>query len=150
MKEKAVGMFSGAVAGLILGGLWSIWFPLNKRLWTSSYVLFAAGWTLLILSICYFAIEIKKYDGAWTYPWRVFGANAIFAYALAELLSIVVDIIPVGSNGHMIGLKGFIYAKVFVPIGNPPLSSLLYSLSYLLVCFVPCLLLFRRRIFIKI
>lgn len=150
MKEKAVGMFSGAVAGLILGGLWSIWFPLNKRLWTSSYVLFAAGWTLLILSICYFAIEIKKYDGAWTYPWRVFGANAIFAYALAELLSIIVDIIPVGSNGHTIGLKGFIYAKVFVPIGNPPLSSLLYSLSYLLVCFVPCLLLFRRRIFIKI
>lgn len=150
MKQKAVGMFAGAIAGLALGWLWSIWFPINKRLWTSSYVLYAAGWTLLILGICYFVIEIRKHQGAWTYPWRVFGANAIFAYALAELLSIVVGIIRVQSNGTTMSLKGLIYAKVFVPIGNPALSSLLYSLSYVVVCFLPCLLLFRRRIFIKI
>lgn len=150
MKQKAVGMFAGAIAGLALGWLWSIWFPINKRLWTSSYVLYAAGWTLLILGICYFVIEIRKHQGAWTYPWRVFGANAIFAYALAEFLSIVVGIIRVQSNGTTMSLKGLIYAKVFVPIGNPALSSLLYSLSYVVVCFLPCLLLFRRRIFIKI
>lgn len=150
MKQKAVGMFAGAIAGLALGWLWSIWFPTNKRLWTSSYVLYAAGWTLLILGICYFVIEIRKHQGAWTYPWRVFGANAIFAYALAEFLSIVVGIIRVQSNGTTMSLKGLIYAKVFVPIGNPALSSLLYSLSYVVVCFLPCLLLFRRRIFIKI
>lgn len=150
MKQKVVGMFAGAITGLALGWLWSIWFPTNKRLWTSSYVLYAAGWTLLILGICYFVIEIRKHQGAWTYPWRVFGANAIFAYALAELLSIVVGIIRVQSNGTTMSLKGLIYAKVFVPIGDPALSSLLYSLSYVVVCFLPCLLLFRRRIFIKI
>jgi predicted acyltransferase len=84
MKEKAAGMLAGAIAGLVSGSLWAVWFPINKRLWTSSYVLFAAGWTLLILFLCYVVIDIKKHQGAWTFPWKVFGSNAIFAYAFSE------------------------------------------------------------------
>lgn len=60
MMAKASGLLAGSIAGLILGSFWGIWFPINKRLWTSSYVLFAAGWTLLVLAICYFVIEIKR------------------------------------------------------------------------------------------
>ena len=150
MKEKAAGMLAGAVAGLLLGSVWAMWFPINKRLWTSSYVLFAAGWTLLFLAICYFVIDIKKYQGAWTYPWKVFGSNAIFAYAFAELLSIVLEIVHVGGNGTSVSLKEMICTRVFFPIVDPSFGSLLYSLSYVLVCFIPCLVLYRRRIFIKI
>jgi predicted acyltransferase len=150
MRAKAAGLLAGAIAGLVLGGLWGIWFPINKRLWTSSYVLFAAGWTLLVLFICYFVIEIKKHQGVWTYLWKIFGSNAIFAYALAELLSTVLEVINMGDNGNAVSLKELIYARIFSPIGNPSFGSLLYSLSYVLVCFVPCLVLFRKRIFIKI
>jgi predicted acyltransferase len=150
MMAKAGGMLGGAIAGLALGSFWAIWFPINKRLWTSSYVLFAAGWTLLILAICYFVIEIRKHAGAWTYPWRVFGANAIFTYALAELLSTVLEIIPAGNSGHAISLKELIYTRIFYPIVSPAFGSLLYSLSYVLVCFVPAVVLYRKRIFIKI
>jgi predicted acyltransferase len=150
MTAKAGGMLSGAIAGLALGRFWAIWFPINKRLWTSSYVLFAAGWTLLILAICYFAIEIRKHAGSWTYPWRIFGANAIFTYAFAELLSTVLEIIHVGNAGQAITLKDLIYTRIFSPIVNPSFGSLLYSLSYVLVCFVPAVMLFRKRIFIKI
>jgi predicted acyltransferase len=150
MTVKAGGMLAGAIAGLALGCLWAIWFPINKRLWTSSYVLFAAGWTLLVLAICYFVIEIRKHAGAWTYPWKVFGANAIFTYAFAELLSTVLEIIHVGKAGQAITLKDFIYTRIFAPIVNPSFGSLLYSLSYVLVCFVPAVVLFRKRIFIKI
>jgi predicted acyltransferase len=150
VKEKAAGMLAGAVAGLALGSLWAMWFPINKRLWTSSYVLFAAGWTLLILCICYYVIEIRKHQGAWTYPWKVFGSNAIFAYALSELLSIVLGVIRVGSDGNAVSLKGLIYTKIFAPVPDPSFGSLLYSLSFVLVTFVPCLLLFRKRIFLKI
>ena len=95
MRAKAAGLLAGSFRGLVFGGLWGIWFPINKRLWTSSYVLYAAGWSLLILFLCYVVIDIKKHQGAWTYPWKVFGSNAIFAYAFAELLSIVL-----GSHSH--------------------------------------------------
>jgi predicted acyltransferase len=150
MQEKAAGLLAGAFGGLMLGSLWAIWFPINKRLWTSSYVLFAAGWTLLILFLCYFVIDIRKHQGAWTYPWKVFGSNAIFAYALSELLSIVLEVIRVGGNGSTTSLKALIYTRIFSSTVSPALGSLLYSLSYVLICFIPCLVLFRRRIFIKI
>lgn len=150
MREKAVGMLAGAVAGLALGSLWAIWFPINKRLWTSSYVLFAAGWTLLILFISYLMIDIKKHQGSWTYPWKVFGSNAIFAYAFSELLSIMLGVIRIGRDGNTVSLKGLIYTRIFGLIPDPSFGSLLYSVSFVLVCFIPCLVLFRQRIFIKI
>jgi predicted acyltransferase len=150
MTAKAGGLLAGAIAGLAMGSLWAIWFPINKRLWTSSYVLFAAGWTLLLLAVCYFVIEIKKHAGAWTYPWKVFGLNAIFTYAFAELLSTVLEIIHVGKNGQTMTLKDMIYTRIFCPIVNPSFGSLLYSLCYVLICFVPAVLLFRKKIFVKI
>ena len=150
MTTKVGGLLAGAIAGLAMGSLWGIWFPINKRLWTSSYVLFAAGWALLVLAICYFVIEIEKHGGAWTYPWKVFGANAIFAYAFSELLSSVLEIIYIGKNGQTITLKEMIYTRIFSSIVNPSFGSLLYSLSYVLICFVPAVLLFRKRILIKI
>lgn len=150
MTAKASGLLAGAIAGLAMGSLWAIWFPINKRLWTSSYVLFAAGWTLLLLAVCYFVIEIKKHAGAWTYPWKVFGLNAIFTYAFAELLSTVLEIIHVGKNGQTMTLKDMIYTRIFCPIVNPSFGSLLYSLCYVLICFVPAVILFRKKIFVKI
>ena len=150
MTAKAGGLLAGAIAGLAMGSLWAIWFPINKRLWTSSYVLFAAGWTLLVLAVCYFVIEIKKHAGAWTYPWKVFGLNAIFTYAFAELLSTVIEIIHLRKNGQTMTLKDMIYTRIFYPIVNPSFGSLLYSLCYVVICFVPAVLLFRKKIFVKI
>ncbi len=150
MMTKAAGMLAASIAGLALGSLWGIWFPINKRMWTSSYVLYAAGWTLLALAICYFVIEIKKSGGAWTYPWKVFGANALFSYALSELLATTLGSIQFVRNGQDVPLSELIYLKVFSPIVNPSFGSLLYSLCFVLVCFVPALVLYRKRIFIKL
>ena len=150
ITTKGVGLLAGSIAGLALGSFWGIWFPINKKLWTSSYVLFAGGCTLLVLAICYFVIEIKKRGGTWTYPWKVFGSNAIVAYAFSELLSSALDSFRVTDNGHLTTLKELIYSKVFYPIVNPLFGSLLYALTFVLVCFVPSLVLFRKRIFIKI
>ena len=147
---KACGLLSGAIAGLALGSFWGIWFPINKRMWTSSYVLYAGGWTLLALAVCFFAIEIKKHNGAWTYPWKVFGSNAIFAYAFSELLSSTLENIHMGSGGGTMELERLIYTRFFSPIVSPAFGSLLYSLSFVLVCFVPTVLLYRKRIFIKV
>jgi len=150
VTTKASGLLSGAIVGLALGSFWGIWFPINKRMWTSSYVLYAGGWTLLALAVCFFAIEIKKHNGAWTYPWKVFGSNAIFAYAFSELLSSTLENIHMGSGGKTMELKRLIYTRFFSPIVSPAFGSLLYSLSFVLVCFVPAVLLYRKRIFIKV
>jgi predicted acyltransferase len=119
-------------------------------MWTSSYVLFAAGWTLLALALSYFLIEMKKQRGAWTYPWKAFGSNALFSYALSELLSSTLDHIHIAANGQTISLQDLIYTRVFSPIVSPSFGSLLYSLSFVLVCFVPAAFLFRKQIFIKV
>jgi predicted acyltransferase len=145
---KFIGLFAAAIAGLLLGKIWGHWFPINKKLWTSSYVLFAAGWSLLGLSICYWLIEIKQWTRGWTFPWVVFGSNAIAAYVFSELLPALFSDVHVGSNHQTLGQV--IYSHVFALVPDRAFGSLLYSLSYVAVCFIPVLILYRKKIFIKI
>ena len=143
---KFFGLFAGAIAGLLLGKIWGHWFPINKKLWTSSYVLFAAGWSLLGLSICYWLIEIKQWKKGWTFPWVVFGSNAIAAYVFSELLSPTLGNVMINHRS----LGTIIYSHVFAHVQDRALGSLLYSLSFVSVCFIPVLILYRKKIFIRI
>jgi len=150
LSTKAAGLLVASVSGLLLGNLWNVWFPINKKLWTSSYVLFAAGCTLLLLTLCFYAVEIKQWTRGWTFPWLVFGSNAITAYVFSELLSSALSTIFVHDGGRITDLQQYIYLHWFFPIINPSFGSLLYALAFVFVCFVPVLLLYRRKIFIKI
>ena len=147
-QTKFIGIFAAAIAGLLLGKIWGHWLPINKKLWTSSYVLFAAGWSLLGLSICYWLIEIKQWTRGWTFPWVVFGSNAIAVYVFSELLPSLLYDVHVGSNHHTLGQV--IYAHAFGLVPDKAFGSLLYSLCYVAVCFIPALILYRKKIFIKI
>lgn len=149
-NRKAIGMFVFGLIGLALGELWNPWFPINKKLWTSSYVLFAAGCALVLLALCYWAVEIKGWKRGWTYFWLVFGTNAITAYVFAELLSAGIGAIPVHASGMRFDLEGYIYFKVFQPMHHLAFESLAYSICFVLVCFLPVLVLYRKKIFIKI
>ena len=80
---------SGLIS-LTLGLAWSPFFPLNKNLWTSSYVLFSAGLSLLLLALCYWLIDVRGLNDspagkALLWPWLVFGSNAITAFVLSNL-----------------------------------------------------------------
>jgi predicted acyltransferase len=147
---KAIGLLLASLSGLVLGSIWNVWFPINKKLWTSSYVLFAAGCTLLLLAICFYAVEIKEWTRGWTFPWLVFGSNAIFAYAFAELLASTLETIHVHDGGRITNLQQFIYQHWFFGIINPSFGSLMYAIAFVLVCFLPVLFLYRKKIFIKI
>jgi predicted acyltransferase len=149
-STKALGLLGASISGLVLGNVWNVWFPINKKLWTSSYVLFAAGCTLLLLALCFYAVEIKKWTRGWTFPWLVFGSNAITAYVFSELLAAGLDTISVHDGGRVTNLQQFIYQHWFFPIINPSFGSLMYAIVYVLVCFIPVLLLYRKKIFIKI
>ena len=146
-QTKAIGLLVAAAVLLAAGTLWGFTFPINKKLWTSSYVLFAAGWSLLGLTLTYFLIEVRKLPTRWITPALVFGMNAISAYVLSELLAGGISSIRIAPHQS---LQQGIYLHIFQPIGTPAFSSLLYSLVFVLVCWLPMLVLYRRKIFLKL
>lgn len=147
LRQKCMGMLLAGVVCLLSGWLWSLWFPLNKNLWTSSFVLFTAGWSLLVLSLFYWMIEVKDWTGSWMTFWLVFGTNAITAYVFSELLSSTVYAIHVAPK---VTLEHWCYVRTFAYIHPPGIGSLTYSICFVLVCWLPILALYRRKIFIKI
>jgi predicted acyltransferase len=132
---------------IIAGLLWAQSFPLNKKLWTSSYVLYAGGWSLILFAACYLLCEIWQWRGSWTHPWLAFGTNAITAYFLSELLSSAVADFHVNARQS---IQQFIYSDFFYRIGSPAFGSLLYSIAFAGICWVVVWLLYRRGIFIKL
>ena len=149
-QGKALGMLIFGVIGLILGEIWGIWFPINKKLWTSSYVLFAAGFALVCLALCYWATDIKRWRAAWTKPFLIFGRNSITLYVLAWLFEICLYLFSGQLHGERLNGHEYIFLRFFAPLGSPSFSSLLFSLAFVLVCLVPICLMDRKKIFLKI
>src|SRR5271157_636801 len=110
LAQKARGIAIAGETGVLLGGLWNFWFPLNKKLWTSSFVLFAGGLSLLLLALSIWTVDIQNAAAGnqdrsrrtrlFT-PLLVFGSNAITAYVFSELLAGAIDNIHVGSGGNV-------------------------------------------------
>ena len=156
LQIKTVGLVCGAVACLASGYFWSIWFPLNKKLWTSSYVLVAAGWSLAAFALAFWAVEIKGWGKgrSWTrgvvWPWLVFGSNAIAAYMVSELLPGIVELFPFTSDGRKTNALGWARSHIFGLIPNPGWAAFAYSFSFMAVCFIPVWILYRKKIFLKV
>jgi predicted acyltransferase len=145
-RQIVTGLLGAAVILIALGELWNLSFPINKKLWTSSYVLFAAGCALLLLGLLYWCIDVKQWRKPFTQPWIVFGTNAIFAYMLAELLASTLWSVNVHGGET---LWTWVYTP-FRHIQPPGVGSLLYSIAFTALCWLATLPLWRRRIFLKI
>jgi predicted acyltransferase len=147
---KAIGMLGGEAVLIVAGHLWNLWFPINKKLWTSSFVLFTAGCALVALAICYWLTDIKQHRGWWTKPFIVFGTNAIAAYALAELVSSLLYSIRIYSGRHILTLQDYLYRMIFGSISPRELGSLVYAMVFVCLCWVPIYWMHRKRIFLKV
>jgi predicted acyltransferase len=145
-RTKMLAMLALGIAALAIGKIMDVWFPINKKLWTSSYVVFTAGLALIGLALCYWAVDVRKHRGRWTWPILVFGTNAIAAYVLSETLAIALYGLSAGSKT----LMGHIYTSIFAPVASPANASLLYALTYVALCWVVMAVLYRKRIFLKI
>jgi predicted acyltransferase len=147
---KFTGMLLAGVCGILSGEFFNLWFPINKKLWTSSYVLFTAGVALLFLALCYWISDLRRWRG-WTMPALVFGLNAIAAYVLAEMIEHALYRLYLHPPARPpISWQAAIYGRFFAPLGSPPVASLIYSLGFVLVCWIAMWLLYRRRIFLKL
>jgi len=158
LETKTAGLAAGAAVCLALGYLWSIWFPLNKNMWTSSFVLVAAGYSLLLMMLCYWAVELKGWRKGWTYIWLVFGSNAIGAYMLSELGAgglwairrTASGSIVISPNEHLAPWEPYFFAHTFAHIHNPHWAAFAYSVTFTTLCFVPVWILYRKKIFLKV
>ena len=154
VSVKSLGLSAACFTCLAFGYLWSDWFPLNKNLWTSSYVLVAAGWSLSLLTVAYWAVEQqgwgKTHGKAVVYPWLVFGSNAIVAYMFSELLPDGLGSIQFMADGHRTKPLAWVFAHTFAHIPDPGWAAFAFSVTFLALCFIPVWLLYRKRIFVKV
>lgn len=144
------GMFFFGIALLALGLIWNSYFPMNKPLWTSSYVLATSGLALLVLGSCYWLIDIKGYK-RWAWPFVVFGVNAmplfVFSGIMARMLS---SFRVVGPEGQLISSSGWTMRNIFLAIFQPIDASLAFAISFILVWLVLMWLLYRKKIYLRV
>lgn len=149
--RKAAGLAVACLCSLGVGYLWSMEFPLNKNMWTSSFVLVAGGYSLALLTFCFFTIEQLNWRKGWTWPWIVFGSNAIAAYMFSELMPGILYTVAVPDGpGRRTELIAVIFRNTFAHIPDPHWAAFAYSVSFAAFCFIPVWILYRKKIFLKV
>jgi predicted acyltransferase len=155
-KSVRVRLAAWGIAGIVAGEVWSLWFPINKNLWTSSYVLLAAGLAAVLLAVCSSIVDDRpqpwpKWLRAVTWPWLVFGSNAIAAYTISiVLVKTMLNLHGTGADGVRRTWWYFAYWDAFGRGGSNTWTSLAFAVCFVAVCFVPVWILWRKRIFLKL
>ena len=152
--KKALYLLIAAVSAIVVGQLWNIGFPINKALWTSSYVLYAAGLASLCLVILYYLIDVLGISG-WTKFFVIFGVNPMVVFFFSGIIPRVLSSIKVGhptDPAHeSIGLQTYFYEFQLSPLFLDPINaSLAYALIYLTLWFVILYILYRNKLVFKV
>ncbi|MEM9887258.1 MAG: heparan-alpha-glucosaminide N-acetyltransferase domain-containing protein [Bacteroidota bacterium] len=149
--QKLVGLFGFGVISVLLGLIWDLAFPINKQLWTSSYVLYTSGIALFGLALIYWLVDVLNHQ-KWTKPFVIYGTNALFVFVLSGLIAKSLYYIKVkGTSGDTISLKTWIYEGFFTPLfSNPMNASLAFALANVLLLLGLSWILYWNRIFIKV
>jgi predicted acyltransferase len=148
--RKVRSLAIAGVSGLVAGQIWHLVFPINKSLWTSSYVLFTAGAAALLLALLYWAIDVKGWRG-WTKPFVILGTNAITLFVGSALLVKTLALIKItAADGTTLSASRYAYLHYFVPLASPKNASLLYAVVNLAVLFVLLAWMYRRRLFLRV
>ena len=134
---------------IITGWLWSFGFPINKQLWTSSYVLYTAGIAIILLSGMIWMVDIKKIDW-WTKPFVILGSNAIFLYVLSSLWVKILLKISFELDGKIVSGYFYLYKTIFQPIAGNINGSLFFAISHVLMFLLILTWMHRKKIFIRI
>ena len=131
--DTARGLLIAGMAGIVAGLLWGRWFPINKSLWTSSYVLFTGGAALVALAACYWLIEIKGWKW-WTPPFVILGVNALAVFFLSTLLAILLARVRVPVDGGSVRpLQVVLFEALFAPWTSAAAASLAWALANVLL-----------------
>ena len=136
-----------AMAGLfciVLGAVWDLYFPINKALWTSSFVLYTAGWAIVLLCLLYWLVDVQQFK-AWTKPFVIFGVNPMLVFFFSGIIPRALNMVEIEGIGLSAFLQDFLFAS---RITDPYLASLAGALCYLLIWYMILQFFYRRgRVF---
>ncbi len=138
---KVSWMFTYGVIAVVAGLAWDLFFPINKALWTSSFVLYTGGLATIALALSYWLIDVQGHK-RFTYPFVVFGANAITAYVLSGFIPHYLGMIKIGGAS--------IYQTFFAPYFSPVNASLVSAIFIVIILWLAMWILYLRKIIIKI
>jgi len=161
-KGKTHEMLNGLfVAGCVLvfaGFCWDMVFPLNKKIWTSSYTIYTTGLALLILSMMIYLLDFKNNKGIWSRFFDVFGKNALFIFAMSALIPRSLGLIRISNGFNDAGKPKYLsplswfYETLCKPIfpGDPRIGSLIYALCFIGMMWFLAWVLDKKKIYIKV
>ncbi|MEJ7626478.1 MAG: DUF5009 domain-containing protein [Ferruginibacter sp.] len=155
-KGKTPDMVNGLfVAGCVLvltGFFWDISFPINKKIWTSSYTVYTTGLALLVLSVMMYIIEFKNFKGAWSRFFDVFGKNALFIFVLSGVFPRLMGLIRIDGEGtKKLSPLSWFYENLCKPLFQDPRNaSLLYALCFITFMWLLAWWLDKKKIYIKV
>lgn len=154
--EKLAWLFAAGVLTALAGLVWDGFFPINKALWTSSYVLLAGGLAMIFLATCYQLIDVwgaaVTNGRAWAMPFVAYGVNAITVFFLSGLIPRVMNMIKLPRpDGSESGLKEVLYQTAFVPyFGDPRNASLAGAITFVAIWGVILWWMYRKDVIIKV
>jgi predicted acyltransferase len=150
LLERVTGLFAVGSVGMMVGLMWNWSFPINKNLWTSSYVVFTAGMAVVALATIMWIVDYCNVKW-WTKPFVVFGVNPIVAFVGSGVLArLIYTLWHVNYQGKSIALQDAIYQIVFLPWLPPRMASLAFAISFVLLWYGILTVLYRRNIILKV
>lgn len=145
---KLIWLFSAGFLAYIVGGIWDWFFPINKNLWSSSFVVYTAGAATLGLATSIWFVDVLGFK-KWTKFGVIFGSNAMAAYLLHGLLNGIFHI-NFSNGGEAMSINSS-YFNGMLQLGfTPEMTSLIWAILYVLLCFIPIWWLYKKKIFIKV
>ena len=148
-KEKATQLVLWGLAGILLGNGLNILIPINKQLWTPSYVFLTSGWACLILALFYWLMDIKK-TNLWAKPFIVFGSNSLFLFFASGILVRTLFRIKIATEETTLSLYSWLYNSFFVPWAGELNGSLFFAITWILLWLGVLWIFYVKKIFIKI
>jgi predicted acyltransferase len=148
MYPMLTGLFVIGIAFLVTGFCWDMVFPINKKIWTSSYTVYTTGLAIITIATMIYMIEIKKIRGGLARFFDVFGKNALFVFALSAFLPKGLSLIRLGDG---VNPWNWLYKKVLIHIpGAKENGSLAYAVCVILLMWAICYWMDKRKIYIKV
>ena len=150
LVERVAAMFAAGALAMMFGLMWNWVFPINKGIWTSSYVLFTAGMATVALATIMWLVDMQNWRW-WTKPFVVYGMNPMVAFVGSAVMArLIYSILRVDYNGQSVSLQSWIYQTAFASWLSPMNASLAFAVAFVTFWYAVLALLYRRNIFFRV